>query len=242
MSSLTVGLAAAPAPAPVGSGISSDLIVLIGVVLLVAVFSYLAVVRAGQRNRAMASFAAANGCRYSQSGDLGDTGIPLCERGRSRRWDRCIAGAWKGTSFSYADYQYVVGEGRDQRVVRWSMVRLPLGCDVPAVQVSPRHLLASLVNRVEGSEIDMESIDFNKRYLVTSDARSFAVTLLDPRMMEAILGCADDINIATGSAYLVVYGSPPCRPELLGAFLDEACAVFQRVPAVVRQRAQPAPG
>ena len=237
MSSLTVGLAAASVS--VGSGFSSDLIVLIGVVLLVALFAYLAYVRAGQRNGALSGFAAAHGYRYSQSGDLGDTGIPLCDRGRSRRWDRCIDGDWQGTPFSYADYQYVVGEGRDERVVRWSVVRLPLNCAVPLVEVAPRHLLSSLVDNIEGTEIEMESIDFNKRYLVTSADRAFAVTLLDPRMMEAILGCADDINVATGSTYLVVYGSPPCRPELLGAFLDEAAAVFQHLPAVVLQRTPP---
>jgi hypothetical protein len=135
MSLLTAGLVASPASPGVSSGIGGDLIVLIGIAVLLGVAAWVTVHRVGHRRRALAKFAAFHGFTYRAHTEPAPTGGALFDSARQRRWERSIEGTWSGTPFTYADVQCTTGEGRDEQVVHYSVVHMPLDWAAPHVHL-----------------------------------------------------------------------------------------------------------
>jgi hypothetical protein len=113
------------------------------------------------------------------------------------------------------------------------------GVNMPMVSVDPRNVFAMAV--VGGAPtLDLESDQFDKRFVVRAKDRRSAVMLLDPGMMQWLLDCDRVSFVMTGDAVLASINratepshdpSEPLEFELLFKFYDGFLA---RLPAILR--------
>jgi hypothetical protein len=112
------------------------------------------------------------------------------------------------------------------------------GLDVPYVSVTRRELGTIVVGGPPA--LELESIDFDSRFMVRAKDRRCAVMLLDPSVMQLLLDCAD-VNFDMVGAKAIAYvnraaeeahrPSEPVEFEMLFRFVDGFVA---RVPELLR--------
>jgi hypothetical protein len=113
--------------------------------------------------------------------------------GESRRSRDVMTGTDRGRPFVAFDYSYVTessdGNGHRSRTThRFAVVAVALPGWLPDVQVVPENLLHRMAHVVGlGSDIELESEDFNRRFRVTAHDPKFASDVLAPRTMQALL-------------------------------------------------------
>jgi len=113
------------------------------------------------------------------------------------------------------------------------------GVNMPAVSVDPRNVFTTAV--VGGMpSLELESDEFDKRFIVRAKDRRSAVMLLDPGMMQWLLDCHYVSLVMIGDRVLASVNretepshnpSEPVEFELLFKFYDGFMA---RVPAILR--------
>lgn len=164
-------------------------LVLLGVVAAVVV----ALLQAAKRRDELAAFAQSRGWTYARSDRRWVThfrGAPF-GRGHARNAENVLTGLHEGRQMVAFDYRYDettgTGENRSTTTYRYSVVALSLGADLPALSVSPEGFFGRLVGRITGSDIELESEDFNRAFTVTCPDRKFAFDVLHQRTMEFLL-------------------------------------------------------
>lgn len=119
------------------------------------------------------------------------------------------------------------------------------GLDVPYVSVTRRELGAIMLGGPP--TLELESIDFDKRFTVRAKDRRCAVMLLDPGVMQLLLDCADVNFDMVGDKALAYVNrareaahrpSEPVEFEMLFRFVDGFVA---RVPELLRSEYAAAP-
>jgi hypothetical protein len=213
------------------------MILFLVILIIVAVVGVVSYFVAQQRVRDIGAFAAAHGLTvFGNSWDLGDCGFGLFTSGNRRYWRNVLRGQWGGLPMTYCDYSYVVQSGRNSQTYAFSNAIWPLGMQMPWVTVLPRSALGALAERSIGAPgIRFESLDFNDRFDVHADEESFAIELIDARMIETLLGLDHRFHVVFGPDYLMVYAHRLPVAEI-GAVLDATASVSQRIPALVRER------
>ena len=98
----------------------------------------------------------------------------------------------RSTSIVMGDFHYETesgtGKKRSTHTHRISYVILRLPWDrIPELIVRPENIFDRLVGFLGFDDIDFESAEFSKRFMVKSKDRKFAYDLIDPRMMEYML-------------------------------------------------------
>jgi hypothetical protein len=157
--------------------------------LVVAILGF---VQARRRRSAMADYAASRGWRYAEEEPLlvdRFTGSPFGE-GSGRRAFNVVYGSHDGRDFVSFDYEYRVrssGQDSGSTTYQLSVLALSLGALMPELTVDPEGVLDRFVGRLVGSDIDLESEDFNRAFSVSCPDRKFASDVLHPRMMEFLL-------------------------------------------------------
>ena len=157
-----------------------------------------------KRRQALAAFATSKGLRYKERDDsvvsrftkLGD---PF-DRGFDREARNVMSGKWDGRQAVAWDFRYHTWETkrdsdghsrREKEDHNMFVVAVTSGHDFPDLSVRPEGFLGRTVGRMTGSDIELESEDFNRAFTVTCEDRKFASDVLHPRMMEALLGYRD---------------------------------------------------
>ncbi len=150
-----------------------------------------------KRRQALQQFCAAKGWQYTPEDDsfaVRWSGTPFGE-GDRRRARNVVRGTDRGVPFVAFDYQYDTestdSRGNTSRTThRFDIVALALPTVLPTLQVTPEGFLQRAVSAVGlGSDIDLESEDFNRRFTVHARQPKFASDVLTPRTMQALLAC-----------------------------------------------------
>jgi hypothetical protein len=117
-------------------------------------------------------------------------------------------------------------------------VQLPFGC--PRLEIRPREVLDDVAAAITGDDITFELEEFNRRFLVRSDDRRFAIAFCDQRMMRALLAVPHGVTIAVNEDRMLLRAPilPPAEVLLL---LEAARALGRRVPPVVASLYPPRP-
>lgn len=165
------------------------LVLFLAVAALVVYLGHLA---AKKRREAMTAYAESRGWTYVPD-DPGlahrFAGAPFGV-GHGRRAHNVLLGNYDGRPMVAFDYLYKTtsGTGKDRRTQthHYSVVSVNLGASVPGLQVNPQGLLSGFVGRITNTDIELESEDFNRAFVVTCDDRKFASDVLHPRMMELV--------------------------------------------------------
>lgn len=70
------------------------------------------------------------------------------------------------------------------RTFQVTVVEIPV--DLPRVDIVPENTASRVLTQLGGFDISTESYEFNRRWRVLSEHRSYALSLLDPRMIERL--------------------------------------------------------
>lgn len=195
-----------------------------------------------RRRRLLVGFCAAEGWGYTARDDSVPSrwrGTPF-DTGHNRRSRNVINGVAHGRSFVAFDYSYQTdsrrrGLGADQNggTQHFAVLGVSLPSWLPTMQIVP----ASVLSRFEaaigiGSEIQLESEDFNRRFRVTARQPKFASDVLSPSTMQALLS-SPVLAWRIEGAELIAWASGKLDPADLLVRLATVRAVVEGIPDFV---------
>ncbi len=103
----------------------------------------------------------------------------------------------------------------------------------PQLRVTRERLLDRAAQTLGLPDIELESEEFNRTYVVQCEDPKFATDLLDPQMMEFILGTEGLVNFATKGRFVLVITSPVDAAAAMVGLLGVAEGFVARVPPLV---------
>lgn len=139
-------------------------------------------------------------------------------------------------------YKVTTGSGKDRRTTTYNfsylIAQLPYPT-MPDLLIRPEHLFDKLAGVFSDRDIDFESEEFSRRFMVASPDRKFAYDVCHPRMIEYLLETrppAIDIEFAR---LCLTDGSATWKPEQFRWALEFLGGFLARWPEhVVRDLAQ----
>jgi hypothetical protein len=214
------------------------LVVAVAVVFLASAFAgYLSAKRRGE----MAAVAARNGLEYSVTDPFNCTRVafPLFVRGDGRHaehvmWRESDAGPVRG--FDYACFwEHTDENGRaSRRYQHFTCAMAFTNGSWPDLSIHREGLLDRMVDVVGGTDIDFESEEFNRTFVIRCADRRFATALIDGQMMEAILATRGRLSFDFKGRWLLVW-CDRVRPRYVPPIMRVAETVVSRIPRVVRE-------
>ncbi len=210
-------------------------LIVVGVLLVAAISFYLNYLRV----KRLKEYVAANGWTYLHRVDQYVdrwNGNPF-DDGDHRRTDNGLTGTYRGVTFVAFEYMYDTHStdskgNRTTTTHHYSVIALELGIGCPDVSVTPEGVFSPLAGRVLGSDIELESEDFNRTFTVLCKDRKFASDVLHPRTMQALLPYTDvGVGIRGGDALAVKPGK--LVPDAITRRLDALLVILEGVPEFV---------
>jgi hypothetical protein len=166
-----------------------------GSILFAVVAGTWSVIRWQRRQDArdtLITFAVANGWSYrpTDSTLLTRWFLPPFGRGERQQVRHVLQGQHRGREFVAFEYHYVQvsqdSKGRTRtRKFSYSILVVPMPGYLPTVTVTPESWIDRAMRSVS-SDVELESEDFNRAYVVNGPART-ASDLLSPRAMETLV-------------------------------------------------------
>ena len=192
------------------------LFVVLGIAAFVAiaVYSWYA---AEQRRKALAALAGSWGFRWEGGGD--PFGIEerygafsALARGRSRAASNVFHGTRNGRPVICFDFKYVTGSGKNRTTHHLSGAILDLGVRTPSLYVRPEGFFDKIAELVGFDDIDFESAEFSRTFLVKSDNRKFAFDVFHARAMEYMLALPKRYTMELNGGLVVVHNDRTWDP------------------------------
>lgn len=216
-------------------------LVVIGVVVVVVVaIAYWSYVLDRRRVEGLRGFAASKGWQFwaEDDGLANRWGGEPFGRGEDRRVRHVLSGTDHGRPVVAFDYSYVTestdSKGHTTRTThRYAVAVVGLPTFLPTLQVVPEGLLRRAAGALGlGSDIDLESEDFNRRFTVTARDPKFASDVLTPRTMEALLRVPARAWRIEGSEVLC-WDDGSCQPVDVLARLALLRGIVEGIPSFV---------
>lgn len=145
-----------------------------------------------------------------------------------RRVGNTLAGTWGGHAVLAGDV--TTGTRTNDRSRILSVVQVPLPIAAPGhVSVVPHDAWSRLRKRLGFDDVAFPSDDFNRRYHVRTDAKEFALSLLDLALIAWLLNLDRrfGFDVLEGR---VLFTSTALRGDELGRFFDAATGFVDRIP------------
>lgn len=146
-------------------------------------------------------------------------------------------GNWSVRVFEYS-YLDVRGRGVDEieysRVRRFSVCAVTLPRDRPLLEVHPENLGSRLAGHVKMTQdIDFESEDFNRAFVIKSPDRKFAYDVLHPRVMQVLLDGGRKLVWRIDANHLVSWVEEEFSAEAMAQRVTTLCRALDFVPPFV---------
>jgi len=123
---------------------------------------------------------------------------------------------------------------------RFTCAVVPLGSACSRLRVAPRDVVDDVADALGRPEVRLELDEFDRRFRVEAEDARFAVSFLDQRMMEAILGLPQGVTVDVNEDVLLLW-APQLPPEHVLVLFDAAVAIRRRIPRVVASLFPPRP-
>ena len=179
---------------------SLQVILIIGVIAVVGFAVYLMWLAEKKRREAMAAFADRIGWQFDPSRDRDHDDqyahFEIFRRGHSRAAYNTLTGELdlrgRPCPAKMGDFTYKItrhtGKSSSTRTYRFSYIILHLPfTGVPDLLIRREGLWDKLTDAFGFDDIDFESVEFSRRFHVTSADKKFAYAVIHPRMMEFLL-------------------------------------------------------
>ena len=210
-----------------------------GFVVLAIVAAYLSYYFKQRRRAALALMARQLDMEYSPQDEVGCLNYPftLLARGDGRGTENVVWGAWQGVPMTEFDYWYYEESTdsnghRSRTYYRFSCAVTQIAAQCARLSLDREGVLSRLADHVGLHDIEFESDDFNRRFNVKCTDRKFANDLIDPRMMQWLLGVDGAFRFEVSGTWVLCYSSR-LRPVDLVPLLGSAKRFVDHVPRVV---------
>lgn len=185
---------------------------------------------AARRARDLPDVARRAGLEYREFDPFNSTAIafPLFRAGDERVVEHVM---WRGDGRVRAfDYGYAE-RSRDGERERWRLFSCAMARHDgrwPEVAILPERVFDRALQALSPIDVDVESEEFNRTFVVRCDDRKFATDLLSPEMMELLLTTRGRLSFETRGRFLLVTG-----PRVEGPLLPGLVAVAERFVATI---------
>jgi len=218
----------------------------VGVVVFVIAMAILAHQRQRRRRQEFMALAGRMGLHYTDQVS-GETlrrhyaPLELFERGDSRRARHLLTGSINGREVMACAFQYTVrssGKNNTSTTYHRGMAMLKLDLSVPRVLIRRENWGDKLAGWVGLEDIDFESDQFSREYYVKCADRQFAYKLIDPRMMEFILG-EGDLQWEVCDGWVGAWREDELDPDEVADLLTALAGFCKNVPRLVEKEYAP---
>lgn len=170
--------------------------------------------------------------------------------GHSRRAHEVVVGQFRGRPAMSFAYTYRTGSGKSESSYTFHVIAVALPAYLSHLELQPEGLAAKLAKTFGTQDIQFESDDFNRAWLVQASNPKFAHDVLHPRTMERLLRPdARGFSFRIEGTDLLLWSSGTQRLDLIAPRLEVASAVIDAIPRFVWQdhgydpeRTTPRPG
>jgi hypothetical protein len=160
--------------------------------------------------------------------------------GTGRSATNVILGEHGGYPFAAFQYHWTTSSGDDRTRHHIGVIALRLPAALPAIQVAPEGVIAAVAPGLARADIDLESDAFNRRYRVSCEDRKYAVDVLTPRTVEALLSVRP-FRWRIDGADLIALGSASDGPAQVLPRVEVLAGIAARIPSFVwKDRGRPA--
>jgi hypothetical protein len=214
--------------------------IVIAVFVLVAACSTIAGWRHAKRRAAIESIAARAGLQYAEEDPFSCTRVAfgLFRKGDGRGAENVM---WRadddGKPVRVFDFWYYTEHrsdngGTTRTYERFTCAMALVNGSWPSLTVSREGLLDKFATSLGLPDLDFESEEFNRLFVVRCEDPRFASALIDPGMMELLLSTRGELHFELKGRWLLV-ASPPIEPRLMPGLLGICDEFLRRIPPVV---------
>ena len=188
-------------------------------------------------------FAEQHGWAYRPGGAelvAGLSGFPFGV-GTSRTVMDVVQGTYSGlavSSFTYSFDQQVAGEYAGEQVFTVAQAQLP--ARLPRLDLVPEDMGTRVLSQFGLADIDLESAEFNRTWRVLCDDKRYAIDVVDPRMMLALMrNRQQGVAVRIDGDKVVAWSAGVAHVRDLARRMDLVASVSKAIPAhVVRKYAE----
>jgi hypothetical protein len=215
-------------------------LIVLGVMVAMSVFGAIGAWLRAKRSDDAATAAAKAGLQFSADDPFDCTRVAfaLFQKGDGRGAENVMWHTAEPDRPSRVfDYWYYVEHrdeyGRTTKSYRtFSCATALIGGGWPPLTIHGQGLLDKVVDTLGLPDIDFESEEFNRTFTVRCEDRKFAVTLIDPQMMELLLSTRGEVEFELRGRWLLAWTSR-IEPRLMPGLLRVAEQFVARIPKVV---------
>jgi hypothetical protein len=153
-------------------------------------------------------------------------------RGSDRKTQDCMSGGIGRFHAMTFTYRYTTGSGEDRKTHLEYVVAVELPGRLPNLRVGPESLLGAIAPGLTRMTSRVENEEFNRLWRVQAGQPAYAVAVLNPRAVEALLQVEPFAWHIEGN-HLVAAGTPRPAAEL-AARLDALVAIAANLPGHLR--------
>jgi hypothetical protein len=187
--------------------------------------------------RRLAEFALTHGWTYQPDGyglTMGLTGFPFAA-GSERTMTDVISGRYDGRECSSYTLTVRQSAGDNKKVEQvFTVTQTRLDYPVPRLDIVPEDIGTRIAGAVAGTDIELESAEFNRTWHVQCADRRFAVDFIDPRMMQGLLNHRlPGVAVRIEGDKIAVWSAGRTPVDALARRFDLVTGIARRIPAHV---------
>lgn len=198
-----------------------------------------------KRRRALAEFALVRGLTFERqrNSKIGEQfpWISELHRGENRYAYNILTGEWESYPVLAFDYHYQITthskNGSHTTHYRFTVFTMDVGFPVSDLLIRHEELFDKLVQAFGFEDIDFESAEFSRKFLVKSKDRKWAYDIIHVRLMEFLLETDPKFVIQMGGTSVAIYNSRKrVAPEEYANHFEFCRKFVELIPAYVREQ------
>jgi hypothetical protein len=201
------------------------------------------VISSSRRRDAAKATATSLGLQYATGDPLDLVHLPhrLFRKGDRRRIETTLHGVRSGRPIALCDYVYTdITHNADgsthESDTRLSLCAVTLDDPLPWIAISPEGLGRRFLNAISvGNDVQFESDEFNRAFVILSADRDFAYTLIDAAMMEWLMETARSLQMEIDGERLITT-TRRMAWEAMPGFADLTLEFTRRIPPLVAEK------
>jgi hypothetical protein len=155
-------------------------------------------------------------------------------QGHSRRMDHLMVGERHGFKWSFFDYFFTTGSGKNQSRHSYSILLAQTPYAFPNLLLRPENLFTRIGSALGMQDLKFELEAFNRRYNVRCDERQRAYDLLHPQMIDYLMAIPVRHWQFRGVHCVIVSQRLMGRHEILRA-MEDVSGFMERIPKYVQE-------
>ena len=164
------------------------------------------------------------------------------QKGANRYALHCLRGEWQGRAaeaftFHYETYSSDSKGRRRTHHHHVGVVLIEIEKSFPELTIGPEGFLSKIAQAVGYDDIDFESAEFSKKFLVRSTDKKFAYDFCHTRMMEYLLQNPQTTLEIEGNV-LAVFDGNRLEPEEIEPYLEHLHAIREWMPKFLFRETQ----